>query len=269
MVQLFAKDAFDGKSILVTGATSGIGEGTAIKFTECGGRVMLTGRNEERGEAVRETIRKAGGTAEFLAGDVSDAAFCDRLVAHTAKTFGRLDILFNNAGVFIGGAIDEVSDEDWHKMIDANLNGHFYMGRATVRQMKKQGGGGAIVNMGSEAGLVSYPAVTAYGASKAAIIHLTRGMAADCAADGIRVNVICPGDVDTPMHRAVWAEVEVSEEEKRRMAASIVPLGRISTVDDIANGVLYLASDAAAMVTGTALSVDGGTVATRGWAGGE
>jgi NAD(P)-dependent dehydrogenase (short-subunit alcohol dehydrogenase family) len=94
-------------------------------------------------------------------------------------------------------------------------------------------------------------------------------MAADCAADGIRVNVICPGDVDTPMHRAVWAEVEVSEEEKRRMAASIVPLGRISTVDDIANGVLYLASDAAAMVTGTALSVDGGTVATRGWAGGE
>jgi NAD(P)-dependent dehydrogenase (short-subunit alcohol dehydrogenase family) len=267
MTDVFARDAFRGKVALVTGATSGIGAGTARRFAQCGAKVMLTGRNRERGEAVLEDIRSRGDTAEFMAGDVTDSAFCDRLVAATVERFGRLDVLFNNAGMFITGPFEDTTDADWLRLMNVNVSSQFYMARAAVRAMKAQKGG-VIVNMASESGLVAYPAVTVYGASKAAIIHLSRGLAADYAAHGIRVNAICPGDVDTPMHRGVWAAVEASEEEKRRMAASIVPLGRISTVDDVAGAVLFLASDAAAMITGAVLSVDGGTVASRGWSGG-
>lgn len=266
MTEIFSRQAFRGKVALVTGATSGIGAATAQRFAACGARVMLTGRSRERGQAVVKEIRNTGGSAEFVAGDIGDSGFCDRVVALVVEKFGRLDILFNNAGIFLSGPFEDTTDEDWRTLMNVNLDGQFYMGRAAVRQMKAQKGG-VIVNMASESGLVCYPAVTLYGTSKAAIIHLTRGMATDCAAYGIRVNVVCPCDVDTPMHRRVWEGVDASEEEKRRLAASIIPLGRVATVDDVAGAVLFLASDAASMITGSVLGVDGGTVASRGWGG--
>ncbi len=269
MAQLFAKNAFAGKVALVTGGTSGIGEGTAKAYAECGASVMITGRNETNGSRIVGEIEAAGGAAAFTAGDVTESAFADALVAGTVERFGKLDILFNNAGKFTTQPFDEITDELWHEILDVNLNAQFYMARATVRQMKKQGQGGSIVNMSSESGLVCYPHTTLYGVTKRAVNHLTQGMAADLAGDHIRVNAVNPGDVDTPMHVKVWSGTGLEEKVWRQMAADIIPLGRVSTVEDVANAVLYLSSDGADNVTGVLLSIDGGTVMTRGWEGGE
>ena len=269
MAHLFAKDAFAGKVALVTGGTSGIGEGTAKAYAACAASVMITGRNEANGARIVGEIEAAGGAAAFVAGDVTESAFADRLVAATVERFGKLDILFNNAGKFTTQPFDEITDELWHEILDVNLNAQFYMARAAVRQMKQQGKGGAIVNMSSESGLICYPHTTLYGVSKRAVNHLTQGMAADLAGDHIRVNAVNPGDVDTPMHYEVWSGTGLDEKVWRRMAASIVPLGRVSSVEDVANAVLYLSSDGADNVTGVLFSIDGGTVMTRGWEGGE
>lgn len=269
MARLFANDTFAGKVALVTGGTSGIGEGTAKAFAECGAAVMITGRNETNAARIVDEIEAAGGSAAFVAGDVTESAFAERLVAATVERFGALDILFNNAGKFTTQPFDEISDELWHEILDVNLNAQFYMARAAVKQMKKQGRGGAIVNMSSESGLICYPLTTLYGVSKRAVNHLTQGMAADLAGDHIRVNAVNPGDVDTPMHYAVWSGTGLEEKEWRKMAAANVPLGRVSRVEDVANAVLYLSSDGADNVTGVLLPVDGGTTIIHGWEGGE
>ncbi len=260
---------FAGKVALVTGATSGIGEGTAKAYAECGALVMLTGRNEENGARIVGETEAEGGAAAFVAGDVTESAFADRLVAATVERFGALNILFNNAGKFTTQPFDEITDELWHEVLDVNLNAQFYMARAAVKQMKAQGKGGAIVNMPSESGLVCYPETTLYGVSKRAVNHLTQGMAADLAGDHIRVNAVNPGDVDTPMHYAVWSGTGLEEKVWRQMAASIVPLGRVSSIEDVANAVLYLSSDGADNVTGVLFSIDGGTAPTRGWSVGD
>jgi len=269
LVQLFSKELFVGKVALVTGGTSGIGEGTAKAYAACAASVMITGRNEENGARIVGEIEAAGGIAAFTAGDVTESAFADALVAATVERFGKLDILFNNAGKFTTQPFDEITDELWHEILDVNLNAQFYMARATVRQMKKQGKGGAIVNMSSEASLTCYPHTTLYGVSKRAVNHLTQGMASDLAGDHIRVNAVNPGDVDTPMHVAVWSGTGVEEKVWRQMAASIIPLGRVSNVEDVANAVLYLSSDGADNVTGVLFSIDGGAVIASGWEGGE
>ena len=205
MTPLFAKDAFAGRTVLITGATSGIGEGTARAFAAHGANVMLNGRDEARGGAVLAAIANDGGSAALSLGDVADPAYCDRLVDETVDRFGRLDVLFNNAGVCLHGPIDETSDDDWDRLIGINVSGSFYMARAAVRRMKAQGEGGAIVNMSSECGLIAYERLPAYSATKGAIAMLTKCMAMDHARDGIRVNAVCPGDIDTPMTDQGWA----------------------------------------------------------------
>jgi NAD(P)-dependent dehydrogenase (short-subunit alcohol dehydrogenase family) len=269
MAGLYAKDAFAGKVALVTGGTSGIGEGTAKAYAECGASVMITGRNEANGARIVGEIEAAGGTAAFVSGDVTESAFAGRLVAATAERFGALNVLFNNAGKFTTQPFDEITDELWHEILDVNLNAQFYMARAAVKQMKVQGKGGAIVNMSSESGLICYPQTTLYGVSKRAVNHLTQGMAADLAGDHIRVNAVNPGDVDTPMHYAVWSGTGLDEKVWRKMAAQNVPLGRVSSIEDVANAVLYLSSGGADNVTGVLLSIDGGTTVIHGWEGGE
>ena len=260
MAQLFAQDAFSGKSVLITGATSGIGAGTAKAFAAHGADVVVTGRDAERGEAVVEEIRGAGGTAELRLGDVADGGFCDSVVAETVDRLGRLDVLFNNAGIFIDASIDEMSDDDWHALVETNISGSFYMARAAVRAMKPRGGG-VIVNTSSECALIGYQKTAAYSATKSAIIMLTKVMALDHARDGIRVNAVCPGDIDTPMMDQGWGAPGLSTAEMRERIKEHVPTGTIGEPIDIALAVMYLASDAARYVTGIMLPVDGGTTA--------
>lgn len=261
MTPLFAKDAFAGRTVLVTGATSGIGEGTAKAFAAHGANVMINGRDAQRGAAVHAAIVEAGGTAALSLGDVADRRYCDALVAETAERFGRLDVLFNNAGVLFHGAIDDTPDDEWRRLIDINVSGSFYMARAAVRRMKAQGAGGAIVNMSSECGLIAYERLPAYSATKGAIAMLTKVMAIDHARDGIRVNAVCPGDIDTPMTDMGWQQFDLSPAEIREKLKSHIPLGIVGQPRDIAHAVMYLASEAAGFVTGTLLSVDGGTTA--------
>ena len=261
MTPLFAKDAFAGQTVLITGATSGIGEGTARAFAAHGANVMLNGRDEVRGGAVLAAIVNDGGSAALSLGDVADRAYCDRLVDETADRFGRLDVLFNNAGICLHGPIDETSDDDWDRLIGINVSGSFYMARAAVRRMKAQGEGGAIVNMSSECGLIAYERLPAYSATKGAIAMLTKCMAMDHARDGIRVNAVCPGDIDTPMTDQGWAHLDLSSAEIRERLKQHIPLGKVGQPLDIANAVMYLASDAAGFVTGTLLPIDGGTTA--------
>ncbi len=261
MTTLFAKDAFAGQTVLITGATSGIGEGTAKAFAAHGANVMINGRDADRGAAVRAAIGDAGGTAALSLGDVADPGYCDGLVAETVDRFGRLDVLFNNAGICLHGPIDETPDDEWRRLIDINVSGSFYMARATVRQMKAQSGGGAIINMASECALIAYERLPAYSATKGAIAMLTKVMAIDHARDGIRVNAVCPGDIDTPMTDMGWQHLDLSSEEIREKLKSHIPLGKVGQPIDIAHAVMYLASDAAGFVTGTLFPIDGGTTA--------
>lgn len=261
MTRLFVDGLFAGKTALVTGATSGIGRATARRFADAGACVMLAGRRAEKGREAVAEIEGAGGRAAFLAGDVSESAFCDRLVNETVARFGGLDVLFNNAGIAVIGEVDAVSDADWRRIMGVNLDGVFYMARAAVRQMKKRGGG-VIVNMGSSSSFKATPESAAYCATKAAVMMLTRCMALDHAKDNIRVNAICPGDVDTDITDAFYyPTLKLSSDELRREVAKFTPMGRIGTVDEIAEAVMFLASDAAAFMTGAGLSLDGGLAA--------
>ena len=173
---------------------------------------------------------------------------------------GRLDVLFNNAGIFIDASVDEMSDDDWRALVETNISGSFYMARAAVRAMKPRGGG-AIVNTSSECALIGYQETAAYSATKSAIVMLTKVMALDHARDGIRVNAVCPGDIDTPMMDQGWGAPGVSSAEMRERVKEHVPAGIIGQPLDIAFAVMYLASDAARFVTGVMLPVDGGTTA--------
>ncbi len=258
MQDLIAADAFAGRAVLVTGATSGIGAGTATAFAAHGARVLVTGRDAARGRAVVAEIEGTGGTAALVTGDVTDAAFCGALVAETVARFGTLDVLFNNAGVLAHGTIDETSDATWRTLLEANLSGSFYVARAAVRQMKAQGRG-VIVNMSSECGLIAYKRIAAYSAMKGAMLMFTKCLAIDHAADGIRVNAVCPGDIDTPMMDIGWEGQDLTSAEIRAKLRAHIPLGRIGAPLDIATAVMFLASDAARFITGAALPVDGGT----------
>ena len=261
MTSLFAKDAFAGRVVLVTGASSGIGAGTAQAFAAHGAKVMIGGRDAARAARVRDAIRASGGQAALSLGDVSEPAYCDNLVAETVREFGRLDVLFNNAGVAFNGKVDQTDDAAWRRLIEINLSGAFYMARATVRQMKAQGGGGCIINMSSECALIAYESLPAYSATKAAIAMLTKVMAIDHARDGIRVNAVCPGDIDTPMTDIGWQQLNLSREEIMKRLGAHIPMGRIGKPLDVANAVMFRASEAASFITGSLLPVDGGTTA--------
>src|ERR1700739_300095 len=190
--------SFAGKAVLVTGATTGIGEACAKVFAASGAAVMVSGRNEQRGQAVVEAIRTAGGLAEFTAVDLRTSVACERLIATTVESFGGLDVLVNNAGILYSANALETTDEQWLDTLAVNVNALFYLSRAAVRHMRAVGRG-AIVNVASEWGLNGEPGHVAYCASKGAVIQITRCMALDPAQDGIRVNSVCPGEIHTQM----------------------------------------------------------------------
>jgi NAD(P)-dependent dehydrogenase (short-subunit alcohol dehydrogenase family) len=250
--------SFDDTSVLVTGSTSGIGAAIAEAFGRCGASVMVTGRDEDRGNEVCQKIQSTGGRAEFLAGNVTDSGFCNQLVQVTAERFGGLDVLVNSAGIIYHAIAEETTDRQWHDTLAANVNGTFFSCRAAIPVMR-EGGGGVIINIASDAGLTGSPHLVAYCTSKGAVIQMTRAMAIDHGGEGIRMVALCPGDVDTPMLRGEFADRGISAETGLRQSAESVPLGRVCSREEVASLALYVASDAARFMTGTAVALDGGS----------
>jgi NAD(P)-dependent dehydrogenase (short-subunit alcohol dehydrogenase family) len=244
---------------LITGGTSGIGEATALLFAAEGAKVAITGRSDQRGAAVVERIRERGGKAVFLHADVSVADDCRRAVDETVRAFGRLDILFNNAGVFYPQTALECSEREWDEQIDVNLKGTFLMSKFALATMIAQRRG-VVVNNSSGWGIVGGDHAVAYCASKGGVVLMTKAMAIDHGAQGIRVNCICPGDVETPMLPAD-AKMRGLRWEDYIAGCANRPLGRVGTVEEIAKAVLFLASDDASFMTGAALVIDGGGTA--------
>lgn len=247
------------KVALITGGTSGIGEATALLFAKEGSRIAITGRNETRGHAITAQILESGGEAIFIRTDVRKADECERAVEAAVSRFGRVDVLFNNAGIFYAHDTLECTEEEWDLQIDINLKGTFLMSKYALPGMIARGGG-VIINNSSGWGIVGGDKAVAYCASKGGVVLLTKAMAIDHGRQGIRVNCICPGDVETPM-LPEDARFRGLKWEDYLAGCSNRPLGRIGTADEIAKAVLFLASDDSSFMTGAALVVDGGGTA--------
>ena len=245
-----------GKIALITGAGSGIGRACAVAFAREGARVALVGR---RPKPLEETAREIGKPALVVPGDVRKKQDIARMVAQTVKRFGGLHILVNDAGVLIPGTAESLSEAQWDETFATNVRGVWLLSRAALPQMRKAGGG-SIVNISSVLGLVGARARVAYAASKGAVTLLTKSMALDHAAEGIRVNCICPGIVETEMVADFIRKVP-DPEAARQARVGLHPLGRFGRPEDIAALAVYLASDESAWMTGAALPVDGGYTA--------
>jgi NAD(P)-dependent dehydrogenase (short-subunit alcohol dehydrogenase family) len=241
-----------GKVALVTGAGSGIGQTAARRFAEEGARVAAA---DVRGDAARETASELEG-AIAVELDVTSGSSVEAGLAAVVEAFGGLDVVVNNAGVTIVGATHEISEDDWDRELDTNLKSIYLVSKAAWPLLRERGGG-AIVNTASIAGLWAIPADAAYCASKAGVIMLTKCMALDGAKAAIRVNCVCPGFTETPMIEVYFA-AQPDPAESRRFAERLHPLGRLGRPRDIADAMVYLASEEAAWVTGAALVVDGG-----------
>jgi NAD(P)-dependent dehydrogenase (short-subunit alcohol dehydrogenase family) len=246
-----------GKVAIVTGGTSGIGRDAAVLFAQAGAKVVVAGRREVEGKKTIDLIRAAGGDGLFVKTDVSRAAEVAALLQKTVEKFGRLDVAFNNAGIEGSWSpIAEQSEEDWNRTIDINLKGVWLCLKHEIRQMVKQGGGGAIVNMASVAGLIGSAGAATYCASKHGVMGLTKSAALETARSGIRVNVVCPAVIETPMGERLWGAPEV-----KKFALGLHPIGRFGTPMEIAEAVVWMCSDRASFMTGQSLVLDGGFLA--------
>jgi NAD(P)-dependent dehydrogenase (short-subunit alcohol dehydrogenase family) len=251
---------FDDEVALITGGTSGIGRATALLFAQEGARVAITGRDRERGAGTVEEIRALGSDGLFVPADVRIRADCERSVAETVDRFGRLDVLFNNAGVYVENDVLGCDEDEWDLQVDTSLKGTYLMSRAALPHMIARGSG-AIVNCASGWGLVGGIRGAAYCAAKGGMVVLTKAMALDHGPQGIRVNAVCPGDTETPMEYADAERKGVTWEEYTAWASEGRALGRMGRPEEVARAVVFLASDAASYITGAALPVDGGGVA--------
>jgi len=248
-----------GKVAIITGAGSGIGRATAILFAKEGTSVVVADFNQAKGTETVSLIQKGGGEARFVPVDVSNAADVKKMVRITVDAYGKLDILVNNAGIYAQGNAVETQEDDWDQILNVNLKGAFLCSKYCIPEMIKSGGG-VIVNIGSEAGLVGIKNQVAYNVSKGGVISLTKSMAIDFAADNIRVNCVCPGTTETPL---VETALNVAPEpgKARRELEAVRPLNRLGQPKEIAFGILYLASDESPYATGSILSIDGGYTA--------
>jgi len=239
---------FTGKVVMVTGGSRGIGRACAVAFAKAGATVVLSYAGNEA--AAEEAVRLAGPNAKAVKFDVRDTAACTKAIEDVVAEHGRLDVLVNNAGVAVDGLSMRVRDEDWDLQLDTNLKGAFALARAAARPMMKQRSG-AIVNLVSVVGEMGNAGQVAYAASKAGLVGLTKALARELASRHIRVNAVSPGFIETDMTSKVPAEM------RKRLLDSI-PLARLGTADEVAQSVLFLASDAASYTTGEVLKVNGG-----------
>jgi NAD(P)-dependent dehydrogenase (short-subunit alcohol dehydrogenase family) len=251
--------ALTGKRALITGGASGIGQATALLFAREGTAVAVADLDEAGGQAVVETIVGEGGQAIFVRCDVSRAADCKRAVQRTVDELGGLDVLFNNAGIIRRATVVGTTEEEWDRVMAVNVKSIFLLSKYAIPVMERADGG-VIINMGSGWGLTGGANVVSYCASKGAVVNMTRAMAIDHGPQNIRVNCVCPGDTDTGMLRNEAQQLGAAEEAFLAEAADR-PLRRIGKPEEIAQAVLYLASDASSFVTGATLVVDGGGLA--------
>jgi 2,3-dihydro-2,3-dihydroxybenzoate dehydrogenase len=242
---------------LVTGATSGIGRACALRLAADGFAVVVGGRNSERATEVVDEITAAGGTATTALGDVAEPGYGEAAVAATVAAHGRLDVLVNAAGVITRSDAEGTTDDEWHRVMSTNVDGLFRASRAALPAIRAAGGG-SIVNISSTNGLVGGSGLAAYCASKGAVTNLTRAMALDHAAEGIRVNAVCPGAVDT---RMLYSERSDTIDEVRDMNLPDIPEGRIPDGSEVAELVAFLADDRSRHITGANTSIDGGYTA--------
>ena len=251
------------KVAIITGATSGIGKATARLFAEEGAHLVITGRRVELGRRAESEIRGRGRRCVFVEADHTQADDCSRVVERTLAEFGRVDILFNNAGIVTSGTAETTSEEVWNETLAINVTAVWRMSKLVIPHMKKQGQG-VIVNNGSDWSVVAGKDAFPYIASKGAVAMMTRAMALDYARDNIRVNAVCPGDtlVDRWMEKGYFENSDpVTIEEAMKESSAYIPLGRFGKPEEIAQAVLFLASDESSFVTGHLLLVDGGNTA--------
>lgn len=261
---------FDNKVVVVTGGAAGIGKDTAIAFACEGARVVIVDVNQQGVKTTTMDIRTSGGDAFCVVGDVSLSETCQLVIERTEDAYGGVDILFNNVGIQPLDSYTDVvdtSEEMWDRIMAVNLKSYFLMAKYAIPHMRRRGGG-VIVNNASVQGLQSMPKVPAYAASKGAVLALTRAMALDHAPENIRVVAICPGTIDTEMVRTAARATGDDIEETLASWGRMHPLGRIGTGRDIAEAVLFLASERASFITGSYFCVDGGFMAQGAWARG-
>lgn len=240
-----------GKVAFVTGAGTGIGAATAIRFAQEGATVVICGRRQEPLDAVVAQIKAAGGQAEAVQADVSDEAGFTAAIEAAAQRHGGLDVLVNNAMAYSWGAIEATSTADWHSNFRTSVDGTFWGTRAAMKLMKARGG--AIINVSSICGLLGTASMAGYSAAKAAIINFSRAAAAEGALSGIRVNAVIPAVVETPGTAGM-----LTDAASRQNTEKLIPMGRVGQPEELANAILFLASDEASYITGAALPVDGG-----------
>ncbi|MCX4546204.1 glucose 1-dehydrogenase [Streptomyces sp. NBC_01565] len=247
---------FKDRVVVVTGAASGIGKQTAIEFARQAAKVVVADIDELHGTAVVDEMKSEGLDAIFVRTDLTSEADCENLIAAATGTFGRLDVLVNNAGIEISTPLHEMTEQEWDRLVDTNLKSMFLCSKHALRHMVGAANG-AIVNVCSVSGLVAWPGIAAYNATKGGVMMLTKSLAVDYAKYNIRANCVCPSIIDTPMtDTSIGHDASVKEEK-----AKLNPIGRLGTPEDVANAILFLASDKSSFITGAALTVDGGYTA--------
>lgn len=244
------------KVAVVTGATSGIGRAAALALGEAGWTVLVTGRDEERG---REVVEQLAGGGDFFALDLNEPGAPEKIVGWALELWGRLDLLVNNAGVYARGTVADVTEEIYDTLMNTNLRAAVLLAGAAVRAMR-EGGGGVVINVSSEAGIVAVPRQVVYNVSKAGLIMLTKSIAVDHAKDGIRAVTVCPGTTRTPLVDEAIAKAPDPGEHERSLASSR-PAGRLGKPEEIAAAIVYAASEEASFMSGTEIVVDGGYTA--------
>jgi NAD(P)-dependent dehydrogenase (short-subunit alcohol dehydrogenase family) len=250
---------FKGKVAIITGGTSGIGLETGRQLLSQGAKVALIGRQAEKGLRTLQELAVYGDQVSFIQGDISQAQQCQEVVNRTIAQFGSLNIVVNSAGVYMEKTIDEVTEDEFDNMMNTNIKGTYFICKYALPHLR-QSGGGAIINVSSDAGINGNCLCTTYCASKGAVTTFTKALALESIHYGVRVNCVCPGDVDTPMLQQQLIGVDSPQEYLRDMAA-MYPVGRIAQSHEIANVICFLASDKSSFVNGAVWTVDGGLTA--------